>query len=244
MGLALVDHLAEIRGTKECGSEVKLPDYLTKKEIEKWLKGSEKFPRDKFHNGFAHLFSDDLDDYRYNIGIREATGKYTAAHSIKPPICMLQEFAVNYARAIAKWLAILFGILAVISTPFLIAYYYYLRRKKIANIKRMIEDHTIFEPLSGLTLHELEDIWTGQGYRGSELDGLCDEMLKKEGSIQKGVDPFRGGSAFFFSMNAEGSQRRQAAASTPQAATPAPHDFKTPATGYGSGIDFFRQAHT
>ena len=61
--------------------------------------------------------------------------------------------------------------------------------------------NTIFEPLSGPTFAEIEDLWADEGRGTLELDGLCEELLRTDGTIQKSIDPYRGGFAFFFSLN-------------------------------------------
>jgi hypothetical protein len=174
---------------------------MTKKEMEAYLKESGSFNEDKFSSGFAHLFSDDLEDFRYNIGIRENNGKYQSEHSVKPMACRIKEFLVHYAMSLMKWVAIIFTILGVLSTPFLVAWYYYLRKRKLVALKLLIEENTIFEPLSGPTFAEIEDLWADEGRGTLELDGLCEELLRTDGTIQKSIDPYRGGSAFFFSLN-------------------------------------------
>ena len=202
MGHFVVKHLAERKGEKLCGCDLPhCKSTMTKKEIETFLKESGTFSLDKFWSGYAHLFSDDLEEFRYNIGIRETNGKYSAEHALKPMACRVKEFAVDYAMMLMKWIAIILTILAVISTPFLIMWYYYLRRRKITALKVLIEENTIFEPLSGPTFAEIEDLWADEGRGTMELDGLCEELLKKDGTVQKSVDPYRGGSAFFFSLN-------------------------------------------
>ena len=147
---------------------------MTKKEMEAYLKDSGSFSEDKFSSGFAHLFSDDLEDFRYNIGIRENNGKYQSEHSVKPMACRIKEFLVHYAMSLMKWVAIIFTILGVLSTPFLVARYYYLRKRKLAALKLLIEENTMFEPLSGPTFAEIEDLWADEGRGTLELDGLCE----------------------------------------------------------------------